>query len=905
MSFSIAFDYRFDPLGFYDDPAVRAVMDRAAEIWSGLIGDEFEDVAAGTSFTISNPSVSGRRETIVLEEDIDDLLIFMGARDLPSLGRGGFAGTDAEGDIFRTRISDDFRDGGAVTDFEPWAGVIVLDPNVNWGLRLDAPTPGKNDLLTTVLHEIGHVLGIGTSGAFAAWVDHHGFEGPNAVAANGGAPIPLEHDGAHVAEGHGHDDVLLDPVSTTGLRKLPGALDLAMLADIGYEIAGFATQGTQPPVATEAGELIFGTILDDRIESLGGNDQVQGGTGDDTILAGSGDDTVFGQEGHDRIEGGAGNDQLQGSTGNDTLFGNAGSDTLFGQEGDDFLRGGADSDFLLGGAGNDTLRGGPGDDSIRGGEGADRIVLEPGMGSDTVYDFEFGRDALDLTLLDAGLRASISVSGGDTLKHVRLSGGGEIYLQGTIAPVQADITLGGEAVQDGVLTASFTGMTNLFGVPVTQAAGYIWLRDGAVIGGAGGTTYLPVQADVGAQISVVAQYSTASGLAQVTSTVTTPVRNINDAPTGSVTVSDTAAQGQMLAANTAALADADGLGSLGYQWLRDGAVIEGAMARTHSITAQDAGKDLAVRITYTDGQGTAEVLSSSAVSVAPPVIPLPPEPETVVELVVIASVVEDPVAPETPAAVSEDPAPEAIPVTPVRMTKQTPQEPNTQTPTALVLRGGADDDLLQGTALGDTLYGGAGSDTLIGGAGNDLLVGGEDGTDLRDMIYGGAGNDTIHGSHGNDELRGDGGDDLVTGDFGADTVIGGTGNDTLTGGAFGDQLFGGAGDDFLNGGYGFDQINGGGGADRFFHLGVEGHGSDWIQDFTAIEGDVLVFGDMTARADQFQINSAFTTGAGAGDVAEAFVIYKPTGQILWALVDGMEQDEIMLSIDGTLYDLLI
>ena len=37
---------------------------------------------------------------------------------------------------------------------------------------------------------------------------------------------------------------------------------------------------------------------------------------------------------------------------------------------------------------------------------------------------------------------------------------------------------------------------------------------------------------------------------------------------------------------------------------------------------------------------------------------------------------------------------------------------------------------------------------------------------------------------------------------------------------------------------------------------------------------------------------------------EAFVIYKPTGQILWALVDGGGQDSINLQIGGDTFDLL-
>jgi len=105
----------------------------------------------------------------------------------------------------------------------------------------------------------------------------------------------------------------------------------------------------------------------------------------------------------------------------------------------------------------------------------------------------------------------------------------------------------------------------------------------------------------------------------------------------------------------------------------------------------------------------------------------------------------------------------------------------------------------------------------------------------------------------------------------------------------------------VNGGFGFDRVNGGEGADKFFHAGSAGHGSDWIQDYSAAEGDALLFGRRDATADQFQINYAHTSSAdgeraGDGDVEEAFVIYRPTGQIIWALVDGAGQEEINLQI---------
>ncbi|WP_371158183.1 calcium-binding protein [Jannaschia sp. 2305UL9-9] len=212
-------------------------------------------------------------------------------------------------------------------------------------------------------------------------------------------------------------------------------------------------------------------------------------------------------------------------------------------------------------------------------------------------------------------------------------------------------------------------------------------------------------------------------------------------------------------------------------------------------------------------------------------------------------------------------------------------------------------DRLVGGDGDDRLRGGDGADTIVGGAGDDRIDGGETAADLRDLVFGGAGNDTIDGGYGNDELRGDAGNDNIAGGFGADTVIGGTGNDTLTGSAFGDEIYGGDGMDFVNGGFGSDRVNGGAGADSFFHLGIADHGSDWIQDYSAAQGDVLVFGG-AATADQFQINQANTASAGDAGTNEAFVIYKPTGQIIWALVDGMGEAAITLRAGGVETDLL-
>ena len=235
--------------------------------------------------------------------------------------------------------------------------------------------------------------------------------------------------------------------------------------------------------------------------------------------------------------------------------------------------------------------------------------------------------------------------------------------------------------------------------------------------------------------------------------------------------------------------------------------------------------------------------------------------------------------------------------------------------------GGADtidagdgDDVVIGGAGDDVLMGGDGSDRINGGDGADIVAGGASEDDLADTIYGGDGDDSIDGGYGNDQIFGMGGNDTIAGGFGADELQGQDGDDVITGSAFGDIVFGNAGNDFVNGGFGHDLINGGTGADKFFHVGgtadqMLGHGSDWVQDYNAAEGDVLVFGGTGTGAD-FQVNFAHTenktTGERSGDddVEEAFVIYKPTGQILWALVDGGGETSINLQIGAEVFDLL-
>ncbi|WP_374240632.1 VCBS domain-containing protein [Zoogloea sp.] len=139
---------------------------------------------------------------------------------------------------------------------------------------------------------------------------------------------------------------------------------------------------------------------------------------------------------------------------------------------------------------------------------------------------------------------------------------------------------------------------------------YKWMSGSTQLGT--GSSYTLGADDVGRSIHVVASWTDGHGTAEsVSSVATSPVANVNDAPTGSLTVSGSAEEGQTLSA-VSTLADADGLGVLAYQWLADGVAISGATGSSFVLTPGQVGKVISVQASWTDGQGTAEQVTSSA-----------------------------------------------------------------------------------------------------------------------------------------------------------------------------------------------------------------------------------------------------------------------------------------------------
>ena len=170
------------------------------------------------------------------------------------------------------------------------------------------------------------------------------------------------------------------------------------------------------------------------------------------------------------------------------------------------------------------------------------------------------------------------------------------------------VTITGTATQNKVLTAS----NSLADVDGLGTITYQWLANGTAISGATAATLTLTQAQVGKTITVQASYADVLGTAEkVTSSATTNVVNVNDLPSGSVTITGTATQNQVLTASNS-LADVDGLGTIAYQWLANGTAISGATAVTLTLAQAQVGKAITVQAAYRDVLGTPEKVTSSA-----------------------------------------------------------------------------------------------------------------------------------------------------------------------------------------------------------------------------------------------------------------------------------------------------
>lgn len=121
-----------------------------------------------------------------------------------------------------------------------------------------------------------------------------------------------------------------------------------------------------------------------------------------------------------------------------------------------------------------------------------------------------------------------------------------------------------------------------------------------------GATY-HVELASGALKDLAGNAGAAAGSASFT-TVAAP----NHPVSGTVGVTGAFAAGQTLSADTSALADADGLGALSYQWKADNVALAGATGASFTPGQAQMNQTVTVEVSYIDGRGAAESVTGGA-----------------------------------------------------------------------------------------------------------------------------------------------------------------------------------------------------------------------------------------------------------------------------------------------------
>ena len=182
-------------------------------------------------------------------------------------------------------------------------------------------------------------------------------------------------------------------------------------------------------------------------------------------------------------------------------------------------------------------------------------------------------------------------------------------------PATGAPTISGTAQVGKTLMADTTGIADEDGLTNVSYT-YQWMADEADISGATGISYTLVQTDESKAITVQIGFTDDRGNQEtLTSSATAAVvaaPTPNSPATGAPTITGTAQVGQTLIADTLDIADADGLSSVQYeyQWLADDAEIAGATGFSYTLTLNERGKAIAVRVSFTDDAGYRESLTS-------------------------------------------------------------------------------------------------------------------------------------------------------------------------------------------------------------------------------------------------------------------------------------------------------
>jgi serralysin len=294
----------------------------------------------------------------------------------------------------------------------------------------------------TLLHEIGHTLGLSHPGNYDAGqgatyegnaeyiedseqytlMTYFGEENTGADFDGNRQLAPMLHDIAAVEQMYGDNPNTRTGNTTYGfnsnsdriIHRFDDSIDIdgvdTQVCDIPvfciYDSGGVDTIDLSGYGADEAQRLDLNQMAFSYIAGMTANVSIARYTEIENAVGGAGDDDIEGNELNNNI---AGND------GDDTIDGNDGSDFLTGGDGEDWLYGGEDADYIFGGTQGDQIAGGSGDDHIFGEAGVDFITGDEG--ADEIFggsegDYIYGGEQ-DETPYGASLAEELSNGAGN------------------------------------------------------------------------------------------------------------------------------------------------------------------------------------------------------------------------------------------------------------------------------------------------------------------------------------------------------------------------------------------------------------------------------------------------------------------------------------------------------------
>ena len=137
------------------------------------------------------------------------------------------------------------------------------------------------------------------------------------------------------------------------------------------------------------------------------------------------------------------------------------------------------------------------------------------------------------------------------------------------------------------------------------------------ISGATTQSFTPREIHVGSRLRVVISYVDGQGnLEPLTSPPSTPVKNVNDKPTGSARLIGSSVEDSALVVDTSNIADEDGIGGFDISWQRSSSkssweAYPAAQSEVLRLTQNQVGFSFRAVVSYIDTHGTREVLYTS------------------------------------------------------------------------------------------------------------------------------------------------------------------------------------------------------------------------------------------------------------------------------------------------------